>query len=158
MHLESDSELPKRQSTKQQHTQIYCIWKQEPVKCRKQIYQHWMRGTRYTAWAQEVPSLLLCLRGEYNNKSQTTSRNLQERCSNAISENTMNSPQNTPVQSENHILTWTTSIHSRPPLKTKPQRKRNTWKCSLNADTIQTTKNTQMHDDTAITVGNLTRW
>ena len=58
---------------------------------------------RYTTWAQEVPSLRLCERGEYNNRSQTASSNLQERCSNAISENTMNSPQNTPVQGVNHI-------------------------------------------------------
>ena len=42
------------------------------------------RYTRYTTWAQEVPSLLLCKRGQYNNRSQTTSRNLQQRHSNGI--------------------------------------------------------------------------
>ena len=60
------------------------------------------------------------VREEYNNRSQTTSCKLQERCSNAISENTINS-QNTPVQSKNHIQTQTRSIHSRMAVKTKPQ-------------------------------------
>ena len=90
------------------------------VKCRKKIQQHSKRGTRYTTWAQEVPSLLLCGRGEYDNRSQTKSINFLARCSNAISENTINSPQNTPAQSKNHIQTWTRSNHSRLPFKTKP--------------------------------------
>ena len=42
------------------------------------------------------------MRGEYNNRSQSTSSNLQERCCNAVTENTMNS-QNTPIQNQNHI-------------------------------------------------------
>ena len=56
---------------------------------------------------------MLCERGEYNKRSQTTSSNLQEWCNNTISENTINSPQNTPVQTKNHIQTWPRSIHSR---------------------------------------------
>ena len=114
--------LPKRQSTTQQYTQTHHICKQKLIKCRKKTQQHWKRGTRYTTWAWEVPSLLLCKSGEYNNRSQTTTSNLKEKCSSAISGNTMNSF-NTPIQSKNHIQTWTKSIHSRLALQTKPQRK-----------------------------------
>ena len=46
-------------SPRQQHTQTHSICKQDSVKCRKKIQQHWKRCTRYTKWAQEVPSLLL---------------------------------------------------------------------------------------------------
>ena len=97
--------LAQRQSTRQQLTQTHCICKQEPVKCRNKIQQHWKRGTRYTTWAWQVPSLVVCERGKHNNRLQTTSSNLHERCSNANSENTINPPQNTPVQSKNHIQT-----------------------------------------------------
>ena len=105
--------LTKRQSARQQHMQTHHICKQEPVKCQKKIQQHWKRGTRYATSGKEVPTLLFCKRGEYNNRSQTTSSNLQERCSNTISENAINSSPNIPVWSTNHIQTCTRSIHSR---------------------------------------------
>ena len=69
------------------------------------------------------PSLPLCGRGEYKYRSQTAKSNLQEKYSNGISDNTINSPQNTPVQNGNHIQILTRSIHSRLALKTTPQRK-----------------------------------
>ena len=71
--------LPKRQSTWQQHTQTHCICKQKPIKYRQKIQQHWKRGTKHTTWAWEVPSLLLCKRGEYNNRSQTACSKLSQR-------------------------------------------------------------------------------
>ena len=153
--------FPKRQSTRQQHTQIHHVCNQVPVKCRKKIQQHWKRGTRYTTQAQEVPLLLLCERGECNNRSQTTSSNFQERCSNAISENTMNSPQNTPVQSKNHIHNWTRSVHGRLALQTQPQgkqRQRNAWhvvECWCHTDNY---KHARLHGNTTVTTGNLTRY
>ena len=119
-----------------------------------------MRGTWYTKWDWEFPLLLLCKRDEYNNRSQTASSNLQERCSNTTSENPKNS-QNTPVESKNHIQIWTRSIHSRLALKTKLQGKqkwRNTWhavECWCHTDNY---KHPRLHNDTAITIGNLTRW
>ena len=137
------------------------VCKREPVVCRMMIKQHWKRITRYTIWAQKVPSLLLCGRGGYNNRSQTTSGNLQERCSNTVSENTMNSLQNMPVQSKNHIQTWTKSVHSRLALQTKPQRKqrqRNTWhavECWHHTDNC---KHPRLHNNTAVTSGSPIRW
>ena len=97
--------LPKTQSSRQQHIHTHCICKQELVKCRKKIQQHWKRGTRYITWAQEAPSLPLCQRGQYNNRSQTASSILQEICSNATYciDNTMNFSQNMQVQSKNQI-------------------------------------------------------
>ena len=125
--------LPKRQSTRQQHTYTHHNSKQEPVKYRNKIEQHWKRGTMFTTWSQKAPSLLLCERGEYNNnRSQTTSSNLYKRCSNAISENT-----------------------------TKPQgkrRQRNTWHAVDFWHHTDNYKHPRLHDDTAITTGNLTRW
>ena len=44
----------------------------------------------------KFPLLLLCQRGEYNHRSQTTSSNLKKWLNNIITENTMNSTQNTP--------------------------------------------------------------
>ena len=67
---------------------------------------------------KEFHPLLLCMRWVYN-ILQTASSNLQEKCSNTISENTMNSPQSTPVQSHNHTQTWIRSINSRLALHTK---------------------------------------
>ena len=58
---------------------------------------------------------------EYNNRSQTTSCNIQKRCSYRITETTMN---------QNHIQAWTRSIHHRLALLTKlhgKQRNKNTW-------------------------------
>ena len=40
-----------------------------------------------------------------------------------LSKTTMNSTQNTPIQSQDHIQTWTRSIHSRLAVQTKPQGK-----------------------------------
>ena len=54
------------------------------------------RDNGYTEQTQMFPSLLLCKRGEYNHRSQTTISNLQGRCSNSITETTMNSDQHTP--------------------------------------------------------------
>ena len=42
------------------------------------IQQHRKRSNRDNIWPQKVPSLLLCERGEYNYRSQTTSSNLQK--------------------------------------------------------------------------------
>ena len=153
--------LPKRQSTKQQHTQDPSCLQARACQVQKDDTVALKEGTRYTTWAQEVPALLLCKSGEYNNRSQTASSNFQERCNNAISENTMNFPQNTPVESKNHIQTWTRSIDSRLTLKTKPQRKqrqRNTWhagECWCHTDNH---KHPRLHVITAITRGNLTEW
>ena len=97
-------------------------------------------------------------RGEYNNRSQTASSSIQERCNNAVSENTMTA-QNTPVQSKNHTQTWTRCIDSRLALKTKPkgkQRQRNTRhaiECWCHTNNY---KHPRLHD-TAITTGNLIR-
>ena len=69
-------------------------------------------------------------RGEYYHRLQITSRNIQKLHSNNITETTMNSTQNTPIQSQNHIQAWTRSIHSRLAFQTKPQGKQkcgNTW-------------------------------
>ena len=55
------------------------------------IQQNRKRGTRYITWTCKVPVLLLCKRGEHNHRSQTTSSNLQKRCSNTITESKMNS-------------------------------------------------------------------
>ena len=43
--------------------------RRKSVKCRKKVQQHWKRGTKYTMWAWQIPSLVLCERGEYNNRS-----------------------------------------------------------------------------------------
>ena len=45
---------------------------------------------------------MLHKRDEYNHKSETTSCNIQERCSNSITETTLNLPQNTPILSHNN--------------------------------------------------------
>ena len=141
MHLESDLELPYHktevvqpaQETKHHTTAYSHLSHLQAIACQVQKEDKTTlkeRGTRYTTRASEVPSILLCERGEYDNRSQMASSNFQERCSNAISENTLNSPQNTTVQSKNHIKTWTRSIHSTLALKTKLQGKqiqRNTW-------------------------------
>ena len=72
----------------------------------------------------------------------------------------MNFPQNTPVQSKNHIQTWTRSIHSRLTVKKKTQgkkRQRNTWhavECWHDTDNY---KHPRLHENKAITMGNLTR-
>ena len=34
------NKLPIRQHTRQQHTQTYCIYKQKPVTCGKNVQQH----------------------------------------------------------------------------------------------------------------------
>ena len=47
----------------------------------------------------------------------------KKRCSNTIPDTAVNSNQNTLIQSENHIQTWTRSIHSRLTLQKKPQGK-----------------------------------
>ena len=73
---------------------------------------------------------MLCKRGEYNHRSQTSGNNIKKRCSNIISETTMNSTQNTPIKSQDHIQAFTRSIHSRLEFQAKPQGKkrcRNTW-------------------------------
>ena len=55
----------------------------------------------------------------------------------------MNFPQNTPIQSKNHIQISTRSIHTRLALKTKPQGNKDEKipGMQLNADAIQTTTN-----------------
>ena len=60
------------QSTRQQHTHTHCICEQEPVKCGKNIQQH------REALDSIIPSLLLCERGEYKYRSQSTSHNIQK--------------------------------------------------------------------------------
>ena len=67
------------------------------------------------------PLLLLCERGKYNYRSQTTSFNIQKGYSYIITEASANSVKNTSIQCQNHIQAWTRPIHSRLAVQTKPQ-------------------------------------
>ena len=60
-----------------------------------------------------------------------------------LSENTMNSSQNTPIQSQNHIQTWTRPVHCILALQAKPQEKKYAEipGMQLNIDVIQTMMN-----------------
>ena len=53
-----------------------------------------------------------------------------KRCCNTVTKNTMYSPQDTPILSQNIIQAWTRSFHCRLAVQTQPhreQRCRNTW-------------------------------
>ena len=79
---------------------------------------------------KKILPLLLCKRGEYNTDHKPLVAIFKKRQSNNITETTMNSTQNTLIQSQNHIQAWNRSIHSRLALQIKPQGKqrcRNTW-------------------------------
>ena len=73
---------------------------------------------------REVPSLMLCQGGKHNHRSITNpGSNPKKRCSHIVTEITMHTTQNSPIQSEYNLQTWTGTVHSRLAVKTKPQRK-----------------------------------
>ena len=51
-----------------------------------------------------------------------------KRGSNTNTQITINSTQNIPIVSQNHIQAWIIFVHSRPVVQTKPQRKTKTQK------------------------------
>ena len=56
---------------------------------------------------------LLCNRGNYNHRSQTTHCHFQKRCIYIITEATVNPTKNTSILSENYIQAQTRPIHGR---------------------------------------------
>ena len=122
--------LPKRQSTRQQHPQTPAF-AGKSLSNVERIYSniqrealgilHSLEKLHHYCFVREVSIIT---------DHKPLVANLQKMSDYAISENTMNSPQNTSVQSKNNIQTWTRSICSRLALYTKPlgkQRRRNTW-------------------------------
>ena len=140
MHLELDWELscfkqevvqvaPRNETLDKNEFRLIAFMHNSQSSVEKKIQLHRKRNTKYTKQTQKVPSLLLCDRSEHNHRPQTTSSNIQKRCSNTVTETMINSTQNTPIKSQDHIKAWTRFIHSRLALKTKPQgkqRQRNT--------------------------------
>ena len=57
--------------------------------------------------------MLLCQRGKYNQRSQTSSNNPQERYSNTIAESSMHTIKNSLIQNQNTKQAWARLIHSR---------------------------------------------
>ena len=55
-------------------------------------YSNTERGALGILYRQKISTLLLCERGEYNYRLQTTSCNIEKGSGNIITENTMNSP------------------------------------------------------------------
>ena len=114
-----------------------------PVKCGLKIQEHRKRSTRYPIWICKTPSLLLSEWCEYYHRLQTTSSNIQKRCKNTITEITMNSIQNMPGHSQNHIWPWPDlfiedllSRHNH-----KENKDTEIPSMQLNIDVIQTTTN-----------------
>ena len=110
---------------------------------QKDLQQHRKRSTRYAIWTQKVPSLLFCKRAEYNYRSQTANYNIWKRHSNIITEITTHSTQNTPIQSWDHIQTWTGSNHSRLAVQTNHKKNKGAEipGMQINSNAIQTTTN-----------------
>ena len=126
---------------------------------QKKIHQYRKISTRHTIWAWKISPLLLYSRW-VNYRSQTTGHNILKRCSNIITEPTLNSATNTWKWSENHIKAWTRSIHSGLAIYTKPQQKqwcRNTRyavKYQHNTDNCQ---HTRMYDNAWAAASDLPR-
>ena len=60
----------------------------------------------------KIPSFLLCERGKYHHRSQTTHCHFQKRCSYIITEATADPTKKISIQGENHIHAWTRPIHA----------------------------------------------
>ena len=121
LQTKSNNSSPRGEAPEQQYMQTHCIHQQKPDWSRKKIQQYRNRSIRHIIRAGEITPLLLHERGEYNFKSQTNSYNIQKRYSKLITETKMNPAENTSIQGENHIHTWTRSIHSRPATQTNSQ-------------------------------------
>ena len=86
---------------RQQYSEANCICEQQPVKSRKNTTKeekHWVYYLN-----SKTSIITACKRGEYNYALQTASHNIFKRCSNTITETTMNSTQSAPIQSQDHI-------------------------------------------------------
>ena len=57
----------------------------------KKVQQYWKRNIGHTIWPWKIPSLLLCERGKYNYRSQTTCCHFQKGCSYIITKTPVNS-------------------------------------------------------------------
>ena len=60
------------------YSDLFHLWARA-CQAGKKIEQHTKRINRCTIWPQKVPSLLLCERGEYNHRSQTTHSNIRKK-------------------------------------------------------------------------------
>ena len=118
--------------------------KQKSIQCREEIQQYRKRSMRYITWPGKISSLVLCKKGDYNYRPQATGGNIQERCDNIITKTTTNTPQNTPIQSQNSIHAWPRSLHCRLPIQTKPQRWQG-WRNSWYASECQHCRNSYKH-------------
>ena len=97
------------------------------------------RSVKHTTWFREVPSLLLCQGGKYNNRPQTPGTSLQKRCSYIVTETRAYTTQNSPIKIKNNLQTWMRSVRSRLPIKPKLQRKQRWWNTStkININAIE---------------------
>ena len=97
--------------------------------CREKIQQQRQKSTRYTICTQKVPSLLLCERSKCTDHKLLVTL-FYKRHSNTMTETTTKSIQDIPIPNQDHIQTWTISIHNRMAVQTKPEGKQrctNTW-------------------------------
>ena len=95
------------------------IFASKSIQCREEIQQYRKRSIRYITWPRKIPSLLLCKRGEYNYRLQANSGNIQERHGNIIAKTTVNTLQNTPIESQNYIQSWSRLLHCGLVIQTK---------------------------------------
>ena len=69
-----------------------------------------MRSTRHTTWPK-IPSLLFCLWGKCDYRSQAVGSSIQERCHKPVIQASNNNAKNTTIQHMSIIQAWGKGIH-----------------------------------------------